>query len=150
VTSFVEGVTCRRADDGVFFLLALKVDGGRFVILTTDAKASSLLGDRAKKSEGFGAGRCPVYVDGAAAARWVATDTAAAPHAAALRCGEAAQANALGLVVGASRKRAAPPAGAAPLAAAFFKPKAPAVKAPPAKHEAPATDGPPAEKKKRV
>ena len=68
VTSFVEGITCRRPDDKVFFILALAIGDDSFVILTTDAKQTSLLGERARKSEGFGSGRCPLYADGAQAA----------------------------------------------------------------------------------
>ena len=36
VTSFVEGITARRPDDGVFFVLGLRVDDA-FVIMTTRA-----------------------------------------------------------------------------------------------------------------
>ena len=46
VTSFVEGITARKPDDGVFFILGLRV-GDEFVILTTAAKRSALLGERA-------------------------------------------------------------------------------------------------------
>jgi hypothetical protein len=53
-TSFIEGITARRADDGIFFVLALKIGESEFVILTTDAKRTVLLGERAAKSEGFG------------------------------------------------------------------------------------------------
>ena len=40
------------------------------MILTTAAKETELLGERARQSEGFGANRCPVYVDGARAQAW--------------------------------------------------------------------------------
>mmetsp|Transcript_29790 Transcript_29790/g.92163 ORF Transcript_29790/g.92163 Transcript_29790/m.92163 type:complete len:314 (+) Transcript_29790:905-1846(+) len=110
VTSFVEGVTCRRADDGIFFVLGFAIGDDEFVILTTDAKQTSLLGERARKSEGFGSGRMPLVVDGAGAAAWVAPETAAAPEAVARGLDEAARSNALGLVTGASRaKKAAAP-----------------------------------------
>ena len=81
VTSFVEGITCRRPDDKVFFILALAIGDDSFVILTTDAKQTSLLGERARKSEGFGSGRCPLYADGAQAARWCAATSAEDPAA---------------------------------------------------------------------
>jgi len=135
-------VTCRRADDGIFFVLGFAIGDDEFVILTTDAKQTSLLGERARKSEGFGSGRMPLVVDGAGAAAWVAPETAAAPEAVARGLDEAARSNALGLVTGASRaKKAAAPgrtlhdfwgggakkkakAGAAPAPAATPTPKA--------------------------
>ena len=106
VTSFVEGITCRRPDDKVFFILALAIGDDSFVILTTDAKQTSLLGERARKSEGFGSGRCPLYADGAQAARWCASASAEDPAAVAAEIEAAAQANALGLVTGAAKRGA--------------------------------------------
>lgn len=97
VTAFIEGITCRRPDDKVFFILALSIGDDSFVILTTDAKETLLLGERAKKSEGFGSGRCPLYADGAQAARWCASATAEDPAAVAAEIESEAKANALGL-----------------------------------------------------
>ena len=107
VTSFVEGITCRRPDDKVFFILALAIGDDSFVILTTDAKQTALLGERARKSEGFGSGRCPLYADGAQAARWCAATSAEDPAAVAAEIEAAAQTNALGLVTGAAKRGAA-------------------------------------------
>ena len=107
VTSFVEGITCRRPDDKVFFILALAIGDDSFVILTTDAKQTSLLGERARKSEGFGSGRCPLYADGAQAARWCASASAEDPAAVAAEIEAQAQVNALGLVTGATKRGAA-------------------------------------------
>jgi len=106
VTSFVEGITCRRPDDKVFFILALAIGDDSFVILTTDAKQTSLLGERARKSEGFGSGRCPLYADGAQAARWCSATSAEDPAAVAAEIEAAAQTNALGLVTGAAKRGA--------------------------------------------
>ena len=106
VTSFVEGITCRRPDDKVFFILALAIGDDSFVILTTDAKETALLGERARKSEGFGSGRCPLYADGAQAARWCAATSAEDPAAVAAEIEAAAQTNALGLVTGAAKRGA--------------------------------------------
>ena len=106
VTSFVEGITCRRPDDKVFFILALAIGDDGFVILTTDARQTSLLGERARKSEGFGSGRCPLYADGAQAARWCSSTTAEDPAAVAAEIEAAAQANELGLVTGAAKRGA--------------------------------------------
>lgn len=104
VTAFIEGITCRRPDDKVFFILALSIGDDSFVILTTDAKETSLLGERAKKSEGFGSGRCPLYADGAQAARWCASATAEDPAAVAAEIESEAKANALGLITGAAKR----------------------------------------------
>ena len=106
VTSFVEGITCRRPDDKVFFILALAIGDDSFVILTTDAKETALLGERAKKSEGFGSGRCPLYADGAQAARWCASASAEDPEAVAAEIEAQAQSNTLGLVTGAAKRGA--------------------------------------------
>ena len=106
VTSFVEGITCRRPDDKVFFILALAIGDDSFVILTTDAKETVLLGERARKSEGFGSGRCPLYADGAQAARWCASASAEDPAAVAAEIEAAAQTNELGLVTGAAKRGA--------------------------------------------
>ena len=106
VTSFVEGITCRRPDDKVFFILALAVGDDSFVILTTAAKETALLGERAKKSEGFGSGRCPLYASGEQAARWCASASAEDPAAVAAEIEAQAQANALGLVTGAAKRGA--------------------------------------------
>ena len=106
VTSFVEGITCRRPDDKVFFILALAIGDDSFVILTTDAKQTSLLGERARKSEGFGSGRCPLYADGAQAARWCASASAEDPEAVAAEIEAQAQSNTLGLVTGAAKRGA--------------------------------------------
>ena len=106
VTSFVEGITCRRPDDKVFFILALAIGDDSFVILTTAAKETALLGERAKKSEGFGSGRCPLYASGEQAARWCASASAEDPAAVAAEIEAAAQTNALGLVTGAAKRGA--------------------------------------------
>lgn len=106
VTSFIEGITCRRPDNKVFFILALAIGDDSFVILTTDAKDTSLLGERARKSEGFGSGRCPLYADGAQAARWCAAASAEDPEAVAASIEAEAKANALGLVTGAAKRGA--------------------------------------------
>ena len=101
-TSFIEGITARRADDEIFFVLALKIGESEFVILTTDAKRTVLLGERTAKSEGFGSGRCPLYTDAAGASLWVAEKTAACPSEVASAIDEAARSNSLGLILGAS------------------------------------------------
>lgn len=105
VTSFVEGITVRQPDDGVFFILGLRV-GDEFVILTTPARETDLLGERARAKEGFGAGRCPIVADGARAGAWA---TAEGPDAAIRLVAEleaTTRTNELGLVLGAgSRKR---------------------------------------------
>ena len=100
-TSFIEGITARRADDEIFFVLALKIGESEFVILTTDAKRTVLLGERTAKSEGFGSGRCPLYTDAAGASLWVAEKTAACPLEVASAIDEAARSNSLGLILGA-------------------------------------------------
>ena len=79
VTSFVEGITARKPDDAVFFILGLRV-GDEFVILTTAAKRSALLGERARAKEGWGAGRYPIVADGARAAAWATADGPEAAH----------------------------------------------------------------------
>lgn len=104
VTSFIEGITCRRPDDKVFFILALAIGEESFVILTTDAKETSLFGERARKSEGFGSGRCPLYADGTQAARWCAAASAEDPEAVAASIEAEAKANALGLITGAAKR----------------------------------------------
>ena len=48
VTAFAEGITCRKQDDGLFFLAALYV-GDAFVILTTDSTRVPLLAERAEE-----------------------------------------------------------------------------------------------------
>ena len=111
VTSFVEGVTARRADADVFFVLALKIGSDEFVILTTDAKKTELLSERAIKSDGFGSGRCPLYADGAQAALWVSEVTSEAPEQTALEIDKSTRANQLGLVLGAAQKALVKPAG---------------------------------------
>jgi len=151
VTSFVEGITCRRPDDKVFFILALAIGDDSFVILTTSAKETALLGERARKSEGFGSGRCPLYADGAQAARWCSATSAEDPAAVAAEIEAAAQTNALGLVTGAAKRGAvtqsrtlqdfwgapkpkkvkAEPAAAKAEAPPAVKPEAPPVKAEP-------------------
>ena len=157
VTSFVEGITCRRPDDKVFFILALAIGDDSFVILTTDAKQTSLLGERARKSEGFGSGRCPLYADGAQAARWCASASAEDPAAVAAEIEAAAQTNALGLVTGAAKRGAVTQSrtlqdfwGAAPKKKAKAEASPVKAEAPPEKAEAPPvkTEAPPAVKKK--
>jgi hypothetical protein len=101
------------------------------------------LGERARKSEGFGSGRCPLYADGAQAARWCSSTTAEDPAAVAAEIEAAAQTNELGLVTGAAKRGAVTQSrtlqdfwGAAPKKKAKaeappVKAKAPAVKAEP-------------------
>lgn len=121
VTSFIEGVTARRPDNGVFFLLGLKIGHDEFVILTTDARKTDLLGERALKSEGYGSGRCPIYATGADAAQWVDAATAEAAAEVALSISEGTQANLPGLVLGAAARGAVAPAAQPPLAALWGK-----------------------------
>lgn len=104
VTSFVEGITARRPDGDVFFVLGLRV-GDAFVIMTTRAQETELLGARARRNEGFGQNRCPVYVDGAGAAAWAGHRGAFTLDAAV----EATRRNALGLVLGAGKRGPPPP-----------------------------------------
>ena len=155
VTSFVEGITCRRPDDKVFFILALAIGDDSFVILTTNAKETTLLGERARKSEGFGSGRCPLYADGAQAARWCASASAEDPAAVAAEIEAQAQANALGLVTGAAKRGAVTQSrtlqdfwGAAPKKKAKAEASPVKAEAPPEKAEAPPvkTEAPPAVK----
>ncbi|KAH8060139.1 hypothetical protein JL722_5097 [Aureococcus anophagefferens] len=133
VTSFVEGITARRPDDAVFFILGLRV-GDEFVILTTAAKRSALLGERARAKEGWGAGRYPIVADGARAAAWATADGPEAAHRLVAELDASTLSNELGLVLGANRKRSLPSPGQKTLGAFFGSP---------AKKEAPGGSGSP-------
>ena len=121
VTSFVEGITARKPDDGVFFILGLRV-GDEFVILTTAAKNSALLGERARAKEGWGAGRYPIVADGARAAAWATADGPEAAHRLVAELDASTLSNELGLVLGANRKRSLPSPGQKTLGAFFGSP----------------------------
>ncbi|KAK7248148.1 hypothetical protein SO694_00080164 [Aureococcus anophagefferens] len=121
VTSFVEGITARRPDDAVFFILGLRV-GDEFVILTTAAKRSALLGERARAKEGWGAGRYPIVADGARAAAWATADGPEAAHRLVAELDASTLSNELGLVLGANRKRSLPSPGQKTLGAFFGSP----------------------------
>ena len=119
VTSFVEGITARKPDDGVFFILGLRV-GDEFVILTTAAKNSALLGERARAKEGWGAGRYPIVADGARAAAWATADGPEAAHRLVAELDASTLSNELGLVLGANRKRSLPASPGQKSIASFF------------------------------
>ena len=73
VTAFVEGVTCRRSDDGLFFLAALFIQD-KFILLTTNSCSVPLLRERAVPQAQYGVPtRCPLVLDAAAAQRWLET-----------------------------------------------------------------------------
>ena len=73
VTAFAEGVTCRRSDDGLFFLAALFLQD-KFILLTTNSCSVPLLRERAVPQAKYGVPtRCPLVLDAAAAHRWLET-----------------------------------------------------------------------------
>ena len=73
VTAFAEGVTCRRSDDGLFFLAALFIQD-KFILLTTNSCSVPLLRERAVPQAQYGVPtRCPLVLDAAAAQRWLET-----------------------------------------------------------------------------
>ena len=103
-------------------------------------------------------GRCPLYADGAQAARWCASASAEDPAAVAAEIEAAAQTNALGLVTGAAKRGAVTQSrtlqdfwgAAAPKKKAKAEASPVKAESPPEKAEAPPvkTEAPPAVKKK--
>lgn len=75
------------------------------MILTTAAKETELLGERARQSEGFGANRCPVYVDGARAQAWATASGAEEAKRLVVEHEASTRRNAIGLVLGAGKRR---------------------------------------------
>jgi hypothetical protein len=114
VTAFAEGITCRKSDSTrpLFFLAALH-NATQFVLVTTNACDVPLLCERARPQAAHGVPtRCPLIMDSAEAARWVAGGapfTSAEAMAAVQRLETFTRANSVGLVLGAAASASSSP-----------------------------------------